>query len=87
MKLNFYNTLTRTKEEFKPLEGNTVRIYSCGPTVYKDATIGNMKSYIFMDTLRRVLKYNGYDLKHAMLYSLRVLSRIHYILVVFLKYP
>lgn len=66
MKINFYNTLTKTKEEFKPLEGNTVRIYSCGPTVYKDATIGNMKSYIFMDTLRKVLKYNGYNLKHAM---------------------
>ena len=66
LKINFYNTLTKNKEEFKPLEGNTVRIYSCGPTVYKDATIGNMKSYIFMDTLRRVLKYNGYDLKHAM---------------------
>ena len=66
MKIFFYNTLTRKKEEFKPLEGNTVRIYSCGPTVYKDATIGNMKSYIFMDTLRRVLKYNGYNLKHAM---------------------
>ena len=66
MKISFYNTLTRTKEEFKPLEGNTVRIYTCGPTVYKDATIGNMKSYIFMDTLRRVLKYNGYNLKHAM---------------------
>ena len=66
MKINFYNTLTRTKEEFLPLEGKTVRIYSCGPTVYKDATIGNMKSYIFMDTLRRVLKYNGYELKHAM---------------------
>ena len=66
MKINFYNTLTKTKEEFKPLDGNTVRIYSCGPTVYKDATIGNMKSYIFMDTLRRVLKYNGYELKHAM---------------------
>lgn len=66
MKLNFYNTLTKTKEEFKPLKGNTVRIYTCGPTVYKDATIGNMKSYIFMDTLRRVLKYNGYELKHAM---------------------
>ncbi len=64
--INFYNTLTKTKEDFKPLDGNTVRIYSCGPTVYKDATIGNMKSYIFMDTLRRVLKYNGYDLKHAM---------------------
>lgn len=66
MKISFYNTLTKTKEEFKPLDGNTVRIYTCGPTVYKDATIGNMKSYIFMDTLRRVLKYNGYDLKHAM---------------------
>ena len=66
MKIFFYNTLTKTKEEFKPLEGNTVRIYTCGPTVYKDATIGNMKSYIFMDTLRRTLKYNGYDLKHAM---------------------
>ena len=66
MNIIFYNTLTKTKEEFKPLEGNTVRIYTCGPTVYKDASIGNMKSYIFMDNLRRVLKYNGYDLKHAM---------------------
>lgn len=66
MKINFYNTLTKTKDEFIPLEGNTVRIYSCGPTVYKEATIGNMKSYIFMDTLRRVLKYNGYNLKHTM---------------------
>lgn len=66
MDIYFYNTLTKTKEKFLPLEGKTVRIYTCGPTVYKDATIGNMKSYIFMDTLRRVLKYNGYDLKHAM---------------------
>lgn len=66
MKIFFYNTLTKTKEEFKPLEGNEVRIYTCGPTVYKDATIGNMKSYIFMDTLRRTLKYNGYTIKHAM---------------------
>lgn len=66
MNINFYNTLTKSKEKFEPLEGNTVRIYTCGPTVYKDATIGNMKSYIFMDTLRRVLKYNGYNLKHAM---------------------
>ena len=66
MSIKFYNTLTKTKDEFEPLEGNTVRIYSCGPTVYKDASIGNMKSYIFMDTLRRMLKYNGYNLKHAM---------------------
>ena len=66
MKIFFYNTLTKSKEEFKPLHGNEVRIYTCGPTVYKDATIGNMKSFVFMDTLRRVLKYNGYNLKHAM---------------------
>lgn len=66
MEIKFYNTLTKTKDKFEPLEENTVRIYSCGPTVYKDATIGNMKSYIFMDTLRRVLKYNGYTIKHAM---------------------
>ena len=64
--LTFYNTLTREKEEFKPLIGNEVRIYSCGPTVYKDATIGNMRTNIFMDSLRRVLKYNGYTLKHVM---------------------
>lgn len=64
--LKFYNTLTRKKEEFISLEENIAKIYTCGPTVYKDATIGNMKSFIFMDTLRRTLKYNGYRLKHAM---------------------
>ncbi len=66
MTLKIYNTLTREKEEFKPLEGNKVRIYSCGPTVYSYAHIGNFRTYIFMDTLRRVLKYNGYKLKHVM---------------------
>ena len=66
MSLFLYNTLTKTKEEFKPLEGNEVRIYSCGPTVYSFAHIGNFRAYIFMDTLRRVLRYNGYDLKHVM---------------------
>lgn len=66
MEIRFYNTLTRKKEVFKPLEENTVRMYSCGPTVYKDATIGNMRTFIFMDNLRRVLKYNGYNLKHVM---------------------
>ena len=66
MPIQLYNTLTRTKEEFKPLEGNTVRIYSCGPTVYSYAHIGNFRAYIFMDTLRRVLEYNGYNLKHVM---------------------
>ena len=66
MDLYFYNTLTRKKEIFKPLEGKEVRMYSCGPTVYKDATIGNMRTYIMNDIIRRVLKYNGYTVKHAM---------------------
>lgn len=64
--LRVYNTLSREKEEFKPLEGNEVRIYTCGPTVYYFAHIGNMRAYIFMDNLRKVLKLNGYTLKHAM---------------------
>ncbi|NLC87820.1 MAG: cysteine--tRNA ligase [Clostridiaceae bacterium] len=66
MSLKLYNTLTKQKEEFKPLEANQVRIYSCGPTVYSYAHIGNFRAYIFMDTLRRVLKTNGYELKHVM---------------------
>lgn len=66
MKIEFYNTLTNKKEEFKPMNKKEICIYSCGPTVYKDATIGNHRTNIFMDTLRRMLKYNGYQLKHAM---------------------
>lgn len=66
MSLKIYNTLTRKKEEFKPIDKNEVKIYSCGPTVYYFAHIGNLRAYLFMDNLRRVLKYNGYKLKHAM---------------------
>jgi len=66
MQIKLYNTLTRQKEEFKPLVGNEVRMYSCGPTVYSYAHIGNFRAYVFMDNLRRVLKYNGYKLKHVM---------------------
>ena len=66
MSIKLYNTLTKQKEEFMPLTGNTARIYSCGPTVYNYAHIGNFRAYIFMDTLRRVLKYNGYTLNHVM---------------------
>ena len=66
MDIYFYNTLGKKKEKFEPLNAEEVRIYSCGPTVYKDATIGNMRTIIFQDVLRRVLKYNGYKLKHAM---------------------
>ena len=64
--LNIYNTLTRKKEEFKPIDSKEVKIYTCGPTVYNYAHIGNLRAYLFMDTLRRVLKYNGYKLKHVM---------------------
>ena len=66
MDIFFYNTLTKKKEKFESIEDNMVKIYTCGPTVYKDATIGNMRTFIFMDNLRRVLKYNGYNLKHVM---------------------
>ena len=66
MDIYLYNTLTRQKEKFKPIDEKEVRIYSCGPTVYKDATIGNMRTNIMQDILRRVLRYNGYKLKHAM---------------------
>ncbi len=66
MKVQLYNTLTHSKEEFKPIDPNEVRIYSCGPTVYSYAHIGNFRTYVFMDSLRRVLKYNGYNLKHVM---------------------
>jgi cysteinyl-tRNA synthetase len=64
--MKLYNTLTRQKEDFKPLEEGTARIYSCGPTVYQYAHIGNLRTYVFMDMLRRVLQYNGLKLKHVM---------------------
>ncbi len=64
--MNIYNTLTRKIEEFKPIDKTEVRMYSCGPTVYNYAHIGNLRAYLFMDTLRRTLKYNGYTLKHVM---------------------
>ena len=66
MSIKIYNTRTRTKEEFKPIDSKEVRMYTCGPTVYDFAHIGNLRAYLFMDTLRRTLKYNGYKLKHVM---------------------
>ena len=66
MAVKLYNTLTKQKNDFIPLNGNEVRIYSCGPTVYSYAHIGNFRTYIFVDNLRRVLEYNGYILKHVM---------------------
>lgn len=66
MQIKLYNTLTHKKEEFKPINKDKINIYSCGPTVYSYAHIGNFRAYIFMDNLRRMLKYNGYNLNHVM---------------------
>ncbi len=63
-KLYLYNTLSRKKEEFKPIKRNKVGFYACGPTVYDFAHIGNLRTYIFEDILKRVLVYNGYKVKH-----------------------
>src|SRR4051794_21519106 len=64
--LKFQNTLTGKVEPFEPLTGNTVRMYFCGPTVYAYAHIGNFRSIIFADVLRRYLKFKGYDVMHVM---------------------
>lgn len=61
--LKVYNTLTRKKQDFIPIREKFVTMYSCGPTVYNYAHIGNMRTYVFMDIIRRVLKYDGYKLK------------------------
>ena len=66
MQLRVYNTLTRKKEELVPLKPGQVSMYSCGPTVYKYATIGNLRAYLFMDELRRVLEYDGMKVKSVM---------------------
>ncbi len=66
MELYLYNTLTRKKEVFKPINPPFVGIYTCGPTVYNYAHIGNLRTYIFEDILKRVLIYNGYKVKHVM---------------------
>lgn len=66
--LKLYNTLTRKKEDFVAIDekNKRVKIYTCGPTVYSSPHIGNMRAYIFMDTLRKVLEYNGYHVTQVM---------------------
>jgi len=66
MALRFYNTLTQEVEPFTLLEGNTVRMYTCGPTVYNFAHIGNFRTFTFEDILRRWLLYRGFKLDHVM---------------------
>jgi cysteinyl-tRNA synthetase len=65
-KLMLYNTLTRKKEVFKPIKKGFVNMYTCGPTVYKYAHIGNLRTYVFEDILKRVLVYNGFQVQHIM---------------------
>ena len=64
--ITFFNTLTRAKETFVPHEKNKVRLYTCGPTVYHFAHIGNFRTYVFEDLLRRTLKYFGYAVEQVM---------------------
>jgi len=66
MAMRIYNTLTREKEELVPISGRHVGMYTCGPTVYNFAHIGNLRTYVFEDVLRRVIKQNGFELKHVM---------------------
>ncbi len=65
-KLVFYNTLSRCKEEFKPIEEGVAKMYACGPTVYNYAHIGNLRTYIFEDVLKKTLKLSGCKVLHVM---------------------
>lgn len=64
--LKIYNTLTKREQEFKPITEGSVGMYSCGPTVYNYAHIGNLRSYVFADILKRTLKFEGLEVKHIM---------------------
>mgnify|MGYP001608693261 CR=1 FL=1 len=66
MSLKFYNTLTREKENFLPIDSKEVRMYSCGPTVYNYAHIGNLRAYVFTDILCRTIRYSDFKLKQIM---------------------
>lgn len=64
--MQLYNSATRTKQEFKPYDGNRVNMYTCGPTVYHFAHIGNLRTYIMEDVLEKYLRYEGYDVNRVM---------------------
>jgi cysteinyl-tRNA synthetase len=63
--LTLFNSLTRSLEPFAPSDGNTARVYSCGPTVYNFAHLGTLRAYVFTDTLRRTLLFKGWDVRHV----------------------
>ena len=66
MTLQLFDTYTGSLRDFEPLDPAEVRIYACGPTVYDYAHIGNLRTYVFEDILRRMLEFNGYKVKHVM---------------------
>lgn len=66
MTIKFYNTLTNQLEDFQPIESDCVRMYSCGPTVYDFAHIGNFRSFLFADVIRRTLEFFGHKVHHVM---------------------
>ncbi|MEW5978396.1 MAG: cysteine--tRNA ligase [Acidobacteriota bacterium] len=66
MVLSLFNTLSGKPEEFQPLEDNFVRMYTCGPTVYDHAHIGNFRTFVFEDILKRYLRFKGFRVKHVM---------------------
>ena len=66
MQVRLYNTLGREVQDFVPIQKDTVGMYACGPTVYDFAHLGNLRTYIFEDILRRVLEFNGYTVRHVM---------------------
>jgi cysteinyl-tRNA synthetase len=66
MSMQLYNTLTRRVEPFAPADGTTVRMYTCGPTVYNPAHLGNFRTFLFEDLLRRVLRLNGWEVEQVM---------------------
>ena len=66
MSIQLYNTLTRQKDEFTPIEPPKVGLYTCGPTVYNYAHVGNLRTYVFEDILKRVLRVGGYQVEHVM---------------------
>jgi cysteinyl-tRNA synthetase len=63
MDIHFYNTLTRSKEKFEPLSKSEVKMYTCGPTVYRHVHIGNLRTWLMSDLIRRVLEFNGYHVR------------------------
>ena len=66
MSLQFFNTNSKRKEKFNPISNEIVKIYTCGPTVYNTAHIGNFRTFLFEDLLKRFLIYKGYNVYHVM---------------------